>query len=86
MGLWKYFTVGAGDSELRGGTPIGKLGHISVTIPSDGVGTVALVSDGKRVTMPAVAQRGAPLDRGANVMVVDVAGHKAVVEEFDRAI
>jgi len=82
VGLWQYFMAGAGESEVKGGTPIGKIGHVSVAIPEDGVGAIALVSDGKRVTMPAVAHTGASLSRGADIMVVDVAGHRAVVEEF----
>ncbi len=86
LGLWQYFMAGTGESEVKGGTPIGKIGHVSVAIPEDGVGAIALVSNGKRVTMPAVAQTGASLSRGADVMVVDVAGPKAVVEEFVLAI
>lgn len=80
-GLWRYFLSGAEASELRGGSPIGIIGHVSLAIPAGGVGAVAFVNEGKRVTMPARGKDGGALPLKTPIMIVDIAGHTAVVEE-----
>lgn len=80
--LWQYFIAGAEASEVRGGTLLGKIAHVSIAIPQDGVGAVAFVAEGKRVSIPARARNGHALDQRSAVMIVDMLGHTAVVEEL----
>lgn len=80
--LWQYFIAGAAASEVRGESPLGKIGHIAIAIPEDGVGAVAYMTEGKRISIPARARNGHALDQRAAVMIVDMLGHTAVVEEL----
>lgn len=57
-------------------------GHVSVSIPAGGVGSIAYVAQGRRVTMPARGKDHIALSRGTPVVVVDLAGKVAVVEEL----
>jgi membrane protein implicated in regulation of membrane protease activity len=82
FGLWHYFLAGAEASEVRGGSPLGKIGHVAIAIPEEGVGAIAYMAEGKRVSIPARARNGHPLDQRAAVMIVDMLGHTAVVEEL----
>ncbi len=56
------------------------IGHLSVAIPEDGVGAIAFVADGKRVTMPAHSKDGAPLEKGSRVVIIDRVGKAALVK------
>jgi membrane protein implicated in regulation of membrane protease activity len=80
--LWQYFIAGAAASEVRGESPLGKIGHVAIPIPEDGVGSVAYMTEGKRISIPARARNGHALDRQAAIMIVDMLGHTAVVEEL----
>lgn len=80
--LWQYFIAGAAASEVRGGSPLGKIGHVAIAIPKEGVGAVAYVTEGKRISVPARARNGHALDQRTAVMIVDMLGHTAVVEEL----
>jgi len=77
----RYFLVGAAASEVRGGVLLGAMGHISVAIPDGGVGAIAYIAEGKRVTMPARSKHGQALPQRTRVMITDIVGHTAVVEE-----
>ena len=79
--LWRYFLSGAQASEVRGETPLGKPGHVSITIPADGVGAIAFVTEGHRVTMPARCKTARELPQLTDIIILDVVGHTAVVEE-----
>ncbi len=80
LALWRYFLEGAGASEVRGRLLLGTTAHVTLAIPRDGVGAIAYVADGKRVTMPARSNNGGELAQKTAVMVVEVDGHAAVVE------
>lgn len=78
--LARFFTETA--TEVKGSRLLGTIGHVSVSIPEGGVGTIAYVVEGKRVTMPAKSRDGRPIEKGKSVVVVDIQGHTAIVEKF----
>jgi membrane protein implicated in regulation of membrane protease activity len=80
-GLWAYFLSGSGASEVRGGSPLGTIGHVSLAIPAGGVGAIAFMAEGKRVTMPARTKDRTELAQKTAIIIVDIDGHQAVVEE-----
>ena len=57
-------------------------GVVSVSIPAGGFGAIAYVSSDRRVTMPARGKNHDPLPQGTAVLVVDLDGKAAVVEEL----
>lgn len=69
-------------SALRGKTILLTTGNVSVSIPEGGVGSMAFISEGKRVTMPAREKHGCALPQGTPVIVVELDGRIASVEEF----
>lgn len=81
--VWSLTRVFAGgDQELRGAALIGTVGRICLSVPEQGVGTVAYVIDGQRRSMPARGADGRGLVVGTEVMVTDVRNRVAFVEEF----
>jgi hypothetical protein len=82
VGIRRYFLTGAAAGEVRGGVLLGAIGHVSIAIPDGGVGAIAYVVEGHRVTMPARSRDGQALPQRARVMIMDVVGHTAVVEEL----
>jgi membrane protein implicated in regulation of membrane protease activity len=84
--LWRFLLSSSHVSELRGGTLFGKIGHVSVAIPEHGLGAVAYVAQGKRMTLPAKSRTGLALPRGTKVMLVDLDGQRVVVDEFDPGL
>lgn len=81
--VWSLTRVFAGgDQELRGAALVGTVGRICLTVPADGVGTVAYVIDGQRSSMPARGADGRVLEVGTEVMVTDIRNRIALVEEF----
>ena len=81
--LLRYFLSGTEASEIRGWSPIGAMGQTSLAVPEGGVGAVAVRAGGRRVTLPARGRDGCAVPLRARVMIVDMDGHIAVVEEFD---
>ena len=79
--LWRYFLGGAEEAELSAQRLIGKVGHVSVTIPESGTGAIAYTAEAKRVTMPARSRYPLELAKATSVVVVDLDGFVAVVEE-----
>lgn len=69
-----------GSSEVHVAELAGKSAQVITPIPLDGMGEVAMVSQGGRVTYSARSQHGNPIDRGATVRVVHVSGGIAYVE------
>ena len=82
----RYLLAGEAASEVRGGSLLGKLGHVSVAIPEGGVGAVAFQAEGKRVTLPAGARDGLALGQGVRVMIVDTEGQRLIVEEYESEL
>ena len=57
----------------------GAVGVVVVTIPEGGVGAIALVLGGKRLTIPARADGGGELAAGVEVAVVEIEGTMVTV-------
>lgn len=66
--------------EMEGQAIAGVVGHVALSIPEDGVGTVAYHADGRRATAPARSSDRLPLPTGTRVLVMDIANGVAVVE------
>jgi hypothetical protein len=69
-------------AELKGGVLFGTVAHVSLAIPESGIGAIAYVQDGKRVTMPARSTSGSSITKGSQVVIVDLQTKVALVEEF----
>ena len=69
-------------AELKGGALYGMVAHVSLAIPESGIGAIAYVQDGKRVTMPARSRTGISITKGSQVVIVDLQTRVALVEEF----
>lgn len=69
-----------GSSEVRVAELAGHSAQVITPIPADGLGEVALVSQGGRVTFSARSQQGVAIDRGMVVRVIQVSGGVAFVE------
>ncbi|MFY9235466.1 MAG: hypothetical protein WAO58_13520 [Fimbriimonadaceae bacterium] len=65
---------------MEGCSLVGMIAHVSLTIPAEGVGSIAYSAEGKRHTIPARAQH--PIEKGMRVLVTDLRDRIAVVEEF----
>jgi membrane protein implicated in regulation of membrane protease activity len=66
--------------EMEGQAIAGVVGHVALSIPPDGVGTVAYHADGRRATAPARSSDRLALPAGTRVLVMDIANGVAVVE------
>lgn len=69
-------------AELKGAALYGMVAHVSLAIPDSGIGAIAYVQDGKRVTMPARSRTGISITKGSQVVIVDLQTRVALVEEF----
>jgi hypothetical protein len=69
-------------AELKGSALYGMVAHVSLAIPETGIGAIAYVQDGKRVTMPARSRTGISITKGSQVVIVDLQTRVALVEEF----
>ncbi|MEZ0326214.1 MAG: NfeD family protein [Fimbriimonas sp.] len=76
--MWlKRLTQSLGE-PISGETLLGAMCTVTLTIPQNGVGSIAYISQGKRHTMPARAETELP--KGAQAIVTDVRSGVAVVE------
>lgn len=66
-------------SEVGRRDVVGLTGEVTVPIPADGVGQVALVARGTRVTYSARSADDTPIARGKQVEVLEIVGNTAVV-------
>ena len=78
--MGRYF--GGNLEPVTSNVLIGTPGHVTVAIPPDGVGAIAYVADGKRVTMAARGEDGRAISQGRQIMVVDIRRHVAHVVEL----
>ena len=69
-----------GSSEVRVADLAGHTAQVITPIPLDGLGEVALVSQGGRVTYSARSLHGTAIERGATVRVIRVSSGIAYVE------
>src|SRR5262245_55819686 len=58
---------------------VGSIAHVAVTIPSNGIGLIALVVGSRRTTLPARCNDARDIPRGTEVVVADLRGRVAVV-------
>ena len=78
--MWlKKLTQSIGE-PISGETLLGATCTVTLTIPHNGVGSIAYISQGKRHTMPARA--GCEVAKGTQAIVTDVRSGIAVVETF----
>jgi len=81
-GFWRYFLAGTEHSELQRVPLLGTVGHVCLTIPARGVGSIAYTVQAKRTTMPARSRLDRELPKDTPVMIVGVDASIALVEEF----
>ncbi len=71
-------------SEVRQTQLIGQVGEITTPIPPNGVGQIALVAEGSRMTYSARAtQTDSPVERGTPVRIDRIVGGMAYVSKLD---
>jgi membrane protein implicated in regulation of membrane protease activity len=71
-------------SEVRQTKLIGMTAEITTPIPADGVGQIALVAEGSRMTYSARAtEKETPITRGTPVRIERIVGSVAFVSEID---
>jgi hypothetical protein len=65
-----YFLIAPqGSSEVRFKDIVGATGEVTTSIPAEGLGEVAFVAQGGRVSYPAKAATGQPIARGTTVVI-----------------
>ena len=72
--FYRVFTSVQASSEPRMAEAVGLKGEVTVSIPTEGVGEVAFVARGLRVTSPARSQEGKELPRNSAVRIVRQVG------------
>jgi hypothetical protein len=82
--FYSRFLIGSqGSSEVRVGQLAGLTAEVIAPIPEDGIGEIAVVAQGSRVTYPARSSRGASIKRGALVVIDQMLGTQALVSPKD---
>jgi membrane protein implicated in regulation of membrane protease activity len=75
-----YFLIAPqGSSEVRARDIIGLTAEVITPIPADGVGQIAFVAQGRRVTASARSAGGVPVAKGTPVSIQSFTGSAAVV-------
>ena len=78
--FYSRFLIGSqGSSEVRVSQLVGLTAEVTAPIPEDGVGEIALVAQGSRVTYPARSSQGTPIKRGTLVVIDQMLGTQALV-------
>jgi hypothetical protein len=78
--FYSRFLIGSqGSSEVRVSQLAGLTAEVIAPIPQGGVGEIALVAQGARVTYPARSSQGAAIPRGALVVIEQMLGTQALV-------
>jgi hypothetical protein len=68
--------------QMEGSSLIGAVCRVSLSIPKEGVGSVAYIADGKRHVISARSSSGHELSKGSRVLVTDLRNRVAIVEEL----
>jgi hypothetical protein len=58
---------------------LGSIARVTISVPRNGMGLIALVVGSRRTTLPARSSDGLSLERGTEVVIVEVARRVAVV-------
>jgi hypothetical protein len=78
--FYSQFLIGSqGSSEVRVSQLVGLTAEVIAPIPPDGVGEIAVVAQGSRVTYPARSSSGAAIKRGTLVVIDQMLGTQALV-------
>ena len=82
--FYSKFLIGSqGSSEVRVRNLAGSIAEVTVPISAQGVGEIALVAQGGRVTYPARATAGIPIAKGTLVTIDQMIGTQALVSPTD---
>lgn len=85
IGFTYLFIKPQGSSEVKVAELRGAIAEVITPIPDDGMGEIALVAQGGRVTYSARGKDGAAIARGTPVRVIRVTGGIAYVEKEAEA-
>jgi hypothetical protein len=78
--FYSQFLIGSqGSSEVRVGHLIGLTAEVIAPIAGDGVGEIAVVAQGSRITYPARSSQGMAIKRGSLVVIDQMLGAQALV-------
>lgn len=78
--FYSRFLIGSqGSSEVRVSQLVGLTAEVIASIPQGGVGEIAVVAQGARITYPARSSQGAAIPRGALVVIEQMLGAQARV-------
>jgi membrane protein implicated in regulation of membrane protease activity len=82
--FYSRFLIGSqGSSEVRVSQLVGLTAEVVAPISEDGVGEIALVAQGSRVTYPARSSQGIAIRRGTLVVIDQMLGSQALVSPKD---
>ena len=75
-----YFLIAPqGSSEVRFKDIVGAVGEVTTSIPADGLGEVAFVAQGGRVSYPAKTATGQPIHRGTTIVIEQLSSGVVIV-------
>ncbi len=78
--FYSRFLIGSqGSSEVRVSQLVGLTAEVTAPIPEDGVGEIAVIAQGSRVTYPARSSHGNAIRRGSVVVIDQMLGTQALV-------
>jgi hypothetical protein len=80
------FILPQGSSEVRRADIVGAQGEVITPIPQGGLGEIAIIAQGSRITFSARSADGAAVARGSRVTVVDVVVSAALVHRQESTI
>jgi hypothetical protein len=75
----RYLIGSQGSSEVRVRQLVGLTAEVIAPIPENGIGEIAVVAQGSRVTYPARSSQGTGINRGALVVIDQMLGTQALV-------
>lgn len=82
--FYSKFLIGSqGSSEVRIHQLVGLIGEVITPISENGVGEIAVVAQGARVTYPARSSTGAAIERGALAQIDRMMGTQALVSRHE---
>lgn len=82
--FYSRFLIGSqGSSEVRVSQLVGLTAEVVAPISKNGVGEIALVAQGSRVTYPARSSQGIAIKRGTLVVIDQMLGAQALVSPKD---
>ncbi len=74
-----FFIAPQGSSEVRFKDVVGAVGEVSTPIPAEGLGEVAFVAQGGRVSYPAKSAAGVAIARGTTVVIEQLSSGVVIV-------